>query len=70
MHCISYYMHMDRKYHQLLIYFMKVCYEPHMCVCMCSGIHTRISCPNYEVVRVFQPGFQPQIWDKLALDSG
>ena len=37
---------------------------------MCSGLRTRIACPNYEVVSVVQPGFQPRTVDKSALDLG
>ena len=35
-----------------------------------SGLRTRIECQNYEAVRVFQLGFQPQTVANPALDSG
>ena len=43
----------------------------HMCVC--SGLRTRMACPNYGVARigtgVLQPGFQPWTVANPALDS-
>ena len=39
-------------------------------VCVCSGLRNSIACPNYEVVRVIQPGLQTRTVAKLSLDSG
>ena len=43
-------------------------------MCVCSGIRTRIVCPNYEVARIVtrvsQPGIQPQTVANPALDYG
>ena len=45
---------------------LKLC----VCVCLCYGIRTRIACPNYELVKIIQPGFQPQTVATPYLDSG
>ena len=37
---------------------------------LCSGLRTRIECPNYEVVRIVQPVFQPRTVANLSLDFG
>ena len=49
------------------IYFL-VCYYLH--VYAHSGLQTRIACTNYEVVRLFQPVFQPHTVAKPALEFG
>ena len=36
---------------------------------LCSGLFIRIAFPNDEVLRVEQPGFQPQTVANIALDS-
>ena len=49
---------------------MDVFYEFVTPLSVCSVLCTRLASPNYEVVRVIQPGLQPQTVDNPSLDSG
>ena len=51
-------------------FFMPMKFNPVGVFCVCSFLRTSISCPNYEVVRVVQPGSQPWTVAKSALDYG
>ena len=58
-------------FNSTIIYFKRLMSFPYlMSMYAVYGLRTRISCPNYEVVRVFQPVFQPRTVAKPSLNSG